>query len=73
MQKHKIVIKFEHGTIREVRNVPEHYTVQMFDYDVDKYKANELSEDEHHHRCKVLEWPSAAQKPSSQAATSRGR
>jgi hypothetical protein len=58
MTKHKIVIRFENGTIREVRNVPEHYTVQMFDYDIEKYEPGELNEDEHHRRCKVEEWPS---------------
>lgn len=54
MKKHKVVVKFEGGTIREVRNVPEHYTVQMFDYDVEKYNAGELSEDECHKQCKIV-------------------
>lgn len=58
MKKHRIVVKFEHGAIREVRNVPEHYTVQVFDYDVQKYKAGELGEDECHKRCKIVEWHS---------------
>lgn len=26
MTKHEIVVKFENATIREVRNVPKHYT-----------------------------------------------
>jgi hypothetical protein len=70
MKKHKIVVKFEGGTIREVRNVPEHYTVQMLDYDVEKYKPGELSEDECHKRCKIVEWRSEA---SEQGRAAGGR
>jgi hypothetical protein len=60
MAKHKIVLKFENGAIREAHNIPEHYTLQLFDYHIHKYQPTELSEDEHHNRCKVVEWPSEA-------------
>lgn len=70
MKKHKVVVKFEGGTIREVRNVPEHYTVQMFDYDVEKYNAGELSEDECHKQCKIVEWRSGIE--AGRAAGGRG-
>ncbi|HXX13347.1 MAG TPA: hypothetical protein VEJ47_00445 [Candidatus Eremiobacteraceae bacterium] len=51
-------MRLEGGKIRDVQRVPEHYTVQVLDYDVSKYDAAELSRDERQKSCRITEWSS---------------
>lgn len=57
MAKAKIKVRIENGTVREVAGIPEHYTVRILDYDVEKYGADELSKDENQKSRRVTEWP----------------
>jgi hypothetical protein len=61
LPKVKIQVRVKDGVVKEVHGIPPHYSVQVLDYDSKKYKANELSEDEHHKRCRIAEWPSDEQ------------
>ncbi len=58
VEKAKIRVRLEGGKIRDVQRVPEHYTVQVLDYDVSKYDAAELSRDERQKSCRITEWSS---------------
>jgi hypothetical protein len=58
MEKAKIRVRLEGGKIRDVQGVPEHYTIQVLDYDVSKYDAAELSRDERQKSCRITEWSS---------------
>jgi len=57
LPKVKIQVRVKDGVVKEVQGIPAHYSVQVMDYDLHKYDPSELSEDESHKVCRIVEWP----------------
>jgi hypothetical protein len=52
----KIQIRLEHGRVTMVENVPEDVSLEILEYDIDKYQRNELPEGETGKPCEIREW-----------------
>jgi hypothetical protein len=61
LPKVKIQVRVKDGVVKEVQGIPSHYSVRVLDYDAEKYERTELSEDENHKACRIVEWPSDGQ------------
>jgi hypothetical protein len=53
-----IHITVRNGSIDTVDGIPEHYAIEVFDYDIDKFNESELSEDDDRRVCRILEFRS---------------
>jgi hypothetical protein len=42
--------------VQDIQEVPEHFAVEVLDYDIDKYDESELSEDQNHRACRISQW-----------------
>ncbi len=51
-----IHITVRNGSIHTVEGIPEHYSVEVFDYDIGKFNESELSEDHNRRVCRILEF-----------------
>jgi hypothetical protein len=58
LPKVKIQVRVKDGVVKEVEGIPTHYSVQVLDYDADKYEPHELSKDEKQKPCRIVEWQS---------------
>lgn len=58
LPKVTIQVRVKDGVVKEVEGIPSHYSVQVLDYVSDKYEPHELSEDENHKPCRIVEWQS---------------
>lgn len=54
----KIQIRVENGTVKDIQGIPRDYAIEVLDYDVEKYDASELTEDDDHKTCRIVEWQS---------------
>jgi hypothetical protein len=52
----KIQVRIEEGMIREIRGIPQDYTVEIVDYDVNRKDLPDLATDENRRICKISEW-----------------
>ena len=52
----KIQIKLEDGMIQAVDGLPPDFAIEVFDYDVEKYQPQHLSQDESGRACQIKEW-----------------
>jgi hypothetical protein len=44
--KVKIHVRVRNGVVKDIRWIPSEYSVQVLDYDADKYDPKQLSEDD---------------------------
>ena len=54
----KIKIKLERGAVISVEDIPPDIVLEIFDYDVEKYRNKQLSADENGKLCDIREWHS---------------
>jgi hypothetical protein len=54
--KVKIQVRVRNGVVKDIRWIPSEYSVQVLDYDADKYDPKQLSEDDNRKHCRILEW-----------------
>lgn len=56
LPKVTIQVRVQDGVVKEVVGIPSDYSVQVLDYDSQRYAPSQLSEDENQKPCRILEW-----------------
>jgi hypothetical protein len=56
LPKFTIQVRVQGGVVKNVDGIPSDYSVQVLDYDAQKYAPSQLSEDDNHRPCRILEW-----------------
>jgi len=52
----KIQVRVERGCITAIEDIPVETTIEVFDYDTEKYDGAKLSKDDQGRLCSIKEW-----------------
>jgi hypothetical protein len=66
----KIRVKIEEGLIREIKGIPQGYTVEILEYDVNRKDLPDLATDENRRICKISEWPAGKEAETTEETPS---